>query len=190
MSLYRERAFLLVPIKITGKPKEVRFFLVSSMCDNRYEILFRKQEDGNYSISAGRYALSNFQMEEGYETNLRWAAIEGDWKEVARIIRTGTSAIDKIAELKDFSEQPQKPVKTLLSEVIQMQIKVQDSIISKLKGKRKPRIVRDLNIPIGSNMVESVIVRQSQVKLIDDCGTHHSDQSITLIELAKIAQIL
>jgi hypothetical protein len=89
----------MVPPKIEinkKDPREVHFFVVSCMCDNEHKITLRRQEDGQYKVSAGIQALSNFQMKGDYETDLVWAAEDNEWNKVVDIINSGTSVVESV----------------------------------------------------------------------------------------------
>jgi hypothetical protein len=87
------------PPKLTVKesPREVHFTIISAMCDNEYQISFRKQESGEYKILAHSrgiaFALSNYSMKGDYETDMRWAAEDNDWNKVVKIINSGTARV-------------------------------------------------------------------------------------------------
>jgi len=97
MSKYKE--LITNPPKIVvdiDSPREVIFYLISCMCDNKYKITFNKKENGEYSVSAGRFALSNFQMKDDYETDLRWFAEDNEWDKVVSVINSGTSVVESV----------------------------------------------------------------------------------------------
>ena len=83
-------------LEIKENAKEVIFTLVSCMCDNVNRLTFKKKENGEFSVSLGIECLGNLQMEGDYETDLRWSADDWDWKEVERVIHTGTSRIESV----------------------------------------------------------------------------------------------
>ncbi len=93
MTLYEKTLLIPKKIDIDGKPQEVAFKLVSCMCDNKYVMIFKKQEDLSYTVSAGSSSLSNFQMKGDYNNELRWLATEGRWKDVVKMINSGTSQV-------------------------------------------------------------------------------------------------
>jgi len=97
MSKYRE--LVANPPKITvdkESPREVIFYLVSCMCDNKHKITFRKKENGEYSVSAGNQAMSNFQMKGDYATDLRWFAEDNEWNKVVDVINSGTEVVEAV----------------------------------------------------------------------------------------------
>jgi len=77
-------------------PREIIFYIISCMCDNKHKIIFKKKENGEYSVSANGFALSNFQMEGDYETDLRWFAEDNEWTKVVEVINSGTSAVESV----------------------------------------------------------------------------------------------
>jgi len=94
MSLYRDLRLNPPKIEVKENPREVHFYLVSCMCDNKYKMTFKRKEDGQYSVSAGIQALSNFQMKGDYRTDLVWAAEDGEWDKVVEIINSGVQAVE------------------------------------------------------------------------------------------------
>lgn len=189
-SVYRQKASFLIPINVTGKPQEVRFGLVSCMCDNRYTMLFKKTPEGEYRISAGGSALSNFQMKGDYSNDLRWAATKGDWKTVASIIRTGTSAIEKVDFLPDYNEVSQVEEINPVAEVNKLQRKISQSIKNKLRNKRKPRDIASLDISVANEKLVAIKVKSGVIFLYDETDGTYREKDISLLELAKIDQIV
>jgi len=97
MSKYRELKINPPKIEVEkDSPREVHFNIVSCMCDNKHKITFRKKDDGQYSVGANGHALSNFQMEGDYVTDMVWAAEDGDWATVVDVINTGTSVVESV----------------------------------------------------------------------------------------------
>tara|TARA_R100001082_G_scaffold101022_1_gene70422 strand:+ start:93 stop:404 length:312 start_codon:yes stop_codon:yes gene_type:complete len=81
--------------EIKKNPRELMIHIVSSMCDNKYILSLKKNSDGEFRMSGGRFALSNFGFKSPvYE--IEWAADEGDWSKVIHIINSGYQRIDKI----------------------------------------------------------------------------------------------
>jgi hypothetical protein len=75
--------------------KEVIFYVVSCMCDNRYTLRFKKNGEGEFKMSGMGFALSNFQFR--YEPfEMEWQADEGNWDRVQTMINSGTSVIEKV----------------------------------------------------------------------------------------------
>ncbi len=74
--------------------KEVIFYVVSCMCDNKYTLRFKKH-DGEFGMSGMGFALSNFQF--SYKPfEIEWAADEGDWIRVKNMINSGTVKVEKV----------------------------------------------------------------------------------------------
>ena len=81
--------------EIKKNTRELKIHIVSSMCDNKYILSLKKNNDGEFKMSGGRFALSNFGFASPvYE--IEWAADEGNWREVIDIINGGYQRIDKI----------------------------------------------------------------------------------------------
>ena len=75
--------------------KEVIFYVVSCMCDNRYTLRFRKNGEGEFKMNGMGFALSNFQFR--YEPfEMEWQSDEGNWDRVQTMINSGTSVIEKV----------------------------------------------------------------------------------------------
>lgn len=85
---------------IKKNAKEVIFYVVSCMCDNKYTLRFRKNEDGEFKMSGMGFSLSNFQF--GHRTGgikpfeIEWQADEGNWLRVQTMINSGTVLIEKV----------------------------------------------------------------------------------------------
>jgi len=105
MCKYRELRQNPAKIKIVKNPKRVTFKMVSSMCDNRTQIMFLETEDffRVWSIlpSGMGYAMSNYQfgcnsnwIGEATADDLCWMAVEGRWNEILKVINSGTSTIE------------------------------------------------------------------------------------------------
>jgi hypothetical protein len=93
MSLYQELLQNPPVIKVKDNSKEVVFTTISCMCDNIHYLNFKKNEAGEFKVSSGKFALSNWQMPGDYKTDLCWAADNDDWTEVIRIINSGTELV-------------------------------------------------------------------------------------------------
>jgi len=98
MSKYQE--LLKNPFYMHGKTvkenaREVIFYVVSCMCDNRYTLHFSKKDNGDFRMSGGSFALSNFQFEfKPFE--IEWEADGGDWIGVKNMINSGTVKVEKV----------------------------------------------------------------------------------------------
>ena len=78
--------------KIKKDAKEVIFETVSCMCDNKHTIQFKKDNNGEFKVSGGRFSLSNWQMK--YDIySLMWAADEENWSQVINMINSGTENV-------------------------------------------------------------------------------------------------
>ena len=98
MSKYQE--LLQNPFYMHGKTvkesaKEVIFYVVSCMCDNKYTLRFRKNDNDEFKMSGMGFALSNFQFEfKPFE--IEWIADEGDWIGVKNMINSGTIKVENV----------------------------------------------------------------------------------------------
>ena len=85
---------------IKKNAKEVIFYVVSCMCDNKHTLRFRKNDDDEFKMSGMGQALSNFQF--GYKEGgikpfeIEWEADNGNWTDVIEMINSGTSKIEKV----------------------------------------------------------------------------------------------
>jgi len=99
MSKYQE--LLVNPFYMHGKtvPKEsareVIFYVVSCMCDNKYTLHFSKKDNGDFKMSGGRFSLSNFGFK-NKPFEMEWIADEGDWIGVKNMINSGTIKVENI----------------------------------------------------------------------------------------------
>jgi len=74
--------------------KEVIFYVVSCMCDNKYTLRFKKH-NGEFGMSGMGFALSNFGF--SYKPfEIEWVADEGDWIRVKNMINSGTVKVEKV----------------------------------------------------------------------------------------------
>ena len=102
MSKYRE--LVLNPPKVLHNIKEdareVIFYVVSCMCDNKYTLRFKKNDKGDFKMSGMGYSLRNFQFghrEGGIKPfEIEWAADEGNWLDVKNMINSGTVKVEKV----------------------------------------------------------------------------------------------
>lgn len=95
MSTYR--ALIANPPKLEVKEnvREVVVILVSCMCDNRYETIFKKNEEGDFKFKTHTQAYTNFQINYS-KIDLEWAADAGKWDEVFSMINSGTIVVEKV----------------------------------------------------------------------------------------------
>ena len=75
--------------------KEVIFYVVSCMCDNKYTLHFSKKDNGDFKMSGGRFSLSNFQFKHK-PFEIEWEADGGDWIGVKNMINSGTVKVEKV----------------------------------------------------------------------------------------------
>lgn len=100
MSKYKE--LLLNPPKLNIKKgaREVIFYVVSCMCDNKYTLRLRKNDNGEFKMSGMGYCLSNYQF--GYQQGgikpfeIEWEADNGNWIDVKNMINSGTVKVEKV----------------------------------------------------------------------------------------------
>ena len=81
--------------EVKKNAKEVIFYVVSCMCDNKYTLRFRKNDNDEFKMSGMGFALSNFQFEHK-PFEIEWIADEGDWIGVKNMINTGTIKVEKV----------------------------------------------------------------------------------------------
>ena len=97
MKKYRE--LVLNPPKVLHNIKEdareVIFYVMSVMCDNKYTLRLKKNDEGDFKMSGMGYSLSNFQFKfKPFE--IEWAADEGNWLDVKNMINSGTVKVEKV----------------------------------------------------------------------------------------------
>ena len=80
---------------IVENPREVIFYVVSCMCDNRYNLRFSKNDNGDFKMCGGRFALSNFLFKHK-PFEIEWEADKGNWYDVKLMINSGTVKIEKV----------------------------------------------------------------------------------------------
>jgi len=95
MSVYQQLIQNPPEIKVKKNSREVIFKTVSCMCDNVHYIKFKKNTEGDFKMSGGGFSLSNWQMNHPPH-DIEWTADEGMWKQVVRMINTGTSKIESV----------------------------------------------------------------------------------------------
>ena len=80
--------------------REVIFYVVSCMCDNKYTLRFRKNDNDEFKMSGMGFALSNFQF--GYQEGgikpfeMEWEADQENWIDVVDMINSGTVKVEKV----------------------------------------------------------------------------------------------
>ena len=65
------------------------------MCDNVHYLRFKKNDEGDFKMSGGGYAISNWQMKHP-KHDIEWEADDQNWRRVAKMINTGTSKIESV----------------------------------------------------------------------------------------------
>ena len=95
MSVYQQLLQNPPVIKVKKNAREVIFKTVSCMCDNVHYLKFKKNDDGDFKMSGGGFALSNWQM--SYPSHdIEWEADDQNWRRVVKMINTGTSKIESV----------------------------------------------------------------------------------------------
>jgi hypothetical protein len=97
MSKYRE--LIQNPPKVLHNIKkdarEVIFYVVSCMCDNKYTLRFKKNDEGDFKMSGMGFSLSNFQFKfKPFE--IEWEADGNNWLDVKNMINSGTVKVEKV----------------------------------------------------------------------------------------------
>ena len=95
LSKYRELLINPPKLKLEGKPREIKINLISCMCDNSYRWTIKQNSEGDYRINTHGFAYSNWGIKYRKD-DIEWVADEGDWKEVFKMINTGSSKIESI----------------------------------------------------------------------------------------------
>jgi len=94
MSLYQELRINPPKLEVVENAREVVMNLVSVMCDNKYEIKFKKNTELDFKLNTGIQAYSNFQIPCS-KSDLEWLADDNKWAEVFSMINEGTALIEK-----------------------------------------------------------------------------------------------
>ena len=81
--------------QIIQNPREVIFHTVASMCDNKHLFKFKKDASGEFKLSCNGFAYSNFGIK-GDKYELEWAADEGDFFDVIKMINSGYQLVEKV----------------------------------------------------------------------------------------------
>ena len=95
MSKYQELLQNPPNLTVNSNAREVIFKTVSCMCDNVHYIKFKKNSEGDFKMSGNGHSLRNWQMKHASH-DIEWIADEGKWKQVVRMINTGTSKIESL----------------------------------------------------------------------------------------------
>ena len=103
MSKYQEllkNPFYMNGKTVTENAREVIFYVVSCMCDNKYTLRFRKNDNDEFKMSGMGFALSNFQFglrEGGIKPfEMEWEADQENWIDVVDMINSGTVKVEKV----------------------------------------------------------------------------------------------
>lgn len=96
MSIYKELKNKPAKIEIIENPKEVIFTLISCMCDNKYYLNVKKNNEGDFKANLRGNCFSNLQIPGDGKIDLEWAADEGNWEKVVSIINSGTELVQSM----------------------------------------------------------------------------------------------
>jgi len=80
---------------IVENPKEVIFHTVAGMCDNKNMFRFKKDAYGEFKLSCGGFAYSNFGIE-NHKYELEWAADKGDFFSIIKMINSGYQVVEEV----------------------------------------------------------------------------------------------
>ena len=86
--------------EVKKNAREVIFYVVSCMCDIKYTLRFRKNDNDEFKMSGMGFALSNFQF--GYQEGgikpfeIEWEADQENWIDVVDMINSGTVKVEKV----------------------------------------------------------------------------------------------
>ena len=79
---------------IVENPKEVIFHTVAGMCDNKNMFRFKKDTSGEFKLSCGGFAYSNFGIS-NHKYELEWAADKGDFLNIIKMINSGFQVVEE-----------------------------------------------------------------------------------------------
>lgn len=82
-------------LSVKENAREVIITTISCMCDNVHYLTLKKNSEGDFVLHRHGHAYSNWQMKYP-QHDIEWAADEGNWNQVFRMINSGTSAISEI----------------------------------------------------------------------------------------------
>ena len=99
-SKYQELRSILMQCALLAKqinpnPRELVITLVSCMCDNKSTMNLKKNQEGDFKLTCCGEAYSNFQIK-FRKDEIEWAADDGNFYEVFKMINSGTSVIDEV----------------------------------------------------------------------------------------------
>ena len=95
MSIYQKLRTNPPKIEVKENAREVIFNTISCMCDNSGVLKFKKAENGDFKVSGGISAISNWDMKSDVD-ELLWAADDQNWDLVVSIINSGTTKVQKV----------------------------------------------------------------------------------------------
>ena len=80
---------------IVENPKEVIFHTVAGMCDNKNMFRFKKDTSGEFKLSCGGFAYSNFGIS-NHKYELEWAADDDRFFNVIQMINSGYQVVERV----------------------------------------------------------------------------------------------
>ena len=80
---------------VVENAREVQIHTVAGMCDNKHRWTIKQNSEGDYRINTHGFAYSNWGIKHRKD-DIEWTADDGNWKEVFKMINTGTSKIESI----------------------------------------------------------------------------------------------
>jgi hypothetical protein len=93
-TLYEELINRPPRIEVDPNAREVVFYTISAMCDNKGHLRF-KRTNGEFKLSGMGFAVSNWQIPKK-EFELEWLADEGKWDEIRHAIDLGVTKVQKV----------------------------------------------------------------------------------------------
>ena len=85
----------LLEEQVKPNSRELVITLVSCMCDNKSTMRLKKNQEGDFKLTCDREAFSNFQTK-FRKDEIEWAADDGNFFEVFKMINSGTSVINEV----------------------------------------------------------------------------------------------
>lgn len=87
-------------LTVNSDSKKVMFTMIGVMCDSKSYITFEKNSEGYFGMRACGttgygYSLYNYQFEPPVP-EIIWAADEGDWDEVIKMLNSGVALIETV----------------------------------------------------------------------------------------------
>lgn len=99
-SKYRDLRFNPPTLEVTKNAQDIIIKMVSCMCDNRHTFRLKKNERGEFKLSTGGHAFSNFQIKY-LKAEIEWEADANRWECALDMINSGTAVIEEI-QSRDF----------------------------------------------------------------------------------------